>query len=183
MLLMPVSGKSQMSQDGFPFHSPAPAGYSVVRLMPWRSDVSIIGLVECPEIEGAQRVSQGINASLVTPDGESLKHYPKSFSFRVTATLRKTLLDGPSETVATKFEPQEFLLKLRFKLKIYQGLQRRDVFPQSVKIIGVPGDVPYDERIFRVSFDVADLPITDRMVLEILSPENERLTHFTFGLL
>lgn len=155
----------------------------MILLTPSKAEVSILGLVECPEIEGAQRVSQGIKAFLISSNGVPLKHYPREFSFRITATMRKTLLDSPSQTVATKYDPRQFLMKLRFKLKIYHGLQRRAVFPRSVKMIGMPGDVPYDERVFRVNFDVEDLPVTDRIVLEILSPEDELLTHFTFGLL
>jgi hypothetical protein len=183
LIAMPVAAGSQPSVNGFPFHSPSPAGYNVILLQPSHKEISILGLIECPEFEGAQRVSEGIKAFLISPEGLPLKHYPRELAFRVTATLRKTLLDGPSASVATKYDPGEFLLKLRFKLKVYHGLERRDLFPQSVKMIGMPGDVPYDERVFRVKFDIGDVPISDRVMLEILSPENEKLTHFTFGLL
>jgi hypothetical protein len=182
LTLAPVA-RSQNLQNGFAFHSPAPAGYSVVVLQPSRTEVSILGLVECPEFDGAKKVSEGIQAFLLSADGAAMKHYPREFSFRVTATLRKTLLDGPSETLFSRYDPQQFLLKLGFKLRIYHGLERRDIFPRSVKMIGMPADVPYDERVYRVIFDVDDLPVSDRMVLEILSPENHRLTHFSFGVL
>jgi hypothetical protein len=183
LILTPVFGKPQGPQSGGPFHSPMPAGYSVVLLQPWRAELSILGMVECPAIEGAQKVSEGVRAFLISADGAPVKHYPREFSFRITATLRKTLLDGPSESLATSYDPRQFLLKLRFKLKVYHGLERRDIFPQSVTMIGMPGDVPYDERVFRVNFDVENIPVADRLVLDILSPENERVTHFTFGLL
>ena len=183
LILLQATGNTQSAEGDFPFHSPLPAGYIVVLLQPSRAQVSILGLVECPEMEGAQRVSQGVKAFLISPEGIPLKHSPRELSFRVTATLRKTLLDGPTETVATRYNPQQFLLKLGFKLKIYHGLERRDVFPRSIKMIGMPGDVPYDERVFRVNFDIPNVPLTDRLMLEIVSPENELLTHFTFGLL
>lgn len=155
----------------------------MVRLQPSHADVSFLGLIECPQMEGAQRVSQGVNASLVSAEGLPIKRFPRQLSFRVTATLRKTLLDGPTETVTTSYDPRAFLLKLRFKLKIYHGLERREVFPRSVKNLGMPVDLSYDERIFRVSFDLDNVPVSDRLVLVILSPRNEVLTHFTFGLL
>jgi len=182
-LVMPLSGTGQSLQSAYPFHSPAPAGYQVIMLLPWHSQVSILGLVECREIEGLQRISRGNKAFLISPDGARVEEYPREFNFRVTATLRKTLLDPPSESVTTTFIPQQFLMKLRYKLKVYRGLERRVLFPQSVKIIGVPADLPYDERVYRVKFDVDNLAVTDRMVLEVLSPQDELLTHFSFGLL
>jgi hypothetical protein len=47
-----------------------------------------------------------------------------------------------------------------------------------VKLVGMPMDVPYDERIYRVSFDLGEVPLADRIVLEVLSPREERLTRF-----
>ena len=60
---------------------------------------------------------------------------------------------------------------------------QRQVAPVSVQLIGVPQDVPYDERVYRVTFDVGDLLVTDRCVLMVLSPDGERLTRFHFNLL
>jgi len=50
-------------------------------------------------------------------------------------------------------------------------------------MIGVPADIPYDERVFRVSFDIGERPVTDRFMLEIYSPEGEQLGRFCFELL
>jgi hypothetical protein len=142
-----------------------------------------LGLIECPEVEGARHLSEGLNSKVLTADGVPLKHFPRHFSFRVTVSLRKTVLDGPSDTLMTTEDPQQFLLKLGFKLKVYHGLETYEIDPQSVKMIGVPADIPYDERIFRVSFEVENLPVSDRVVLLVLSPEEEQLTHFSFALL
>lgn len=177
-----VAGPGQL-ETGPGFHSAMPAGYVVVRLEPSGANVAVLGLIECPEMEGARHVSEGLNSKIVAADGVPLKHFPHQFSFRITVSLRKTLLDGPSETVMTQDDPRQFLLKLGFKLKIYHGLETHEVLPQSVKLIGVPADIPYDERVFRVSFEVGNLPVSDRMVLQVLSPEDELLTHFSFGLL
>jgi hypothetical protein len=120
---------------------------------------------------------------MVTAQGEALREFPRHFSFRVTATLRKTLIDGPDRTLTTGEEPLEFLLKLGFRLKVYDGLETQELAPSSVSLIGVPADVNYDERVFRISFDVGSIPVTDRMILQVLSPDGQELTHFPFGLL
>jgi hypothetical protein len=62
-------------------------------------------------------------------------------------------------------------------------LQMREIQPDSVEMIGVPADIAYDERIYRVRFNVDQLPVTDRCVLEVLLPDGERLTRFHFDLL
>ena len=165
-------------------HAATPAGYSVIQLNPSGALLSLLALVECPEIEGAQHVAEGLNATIVSAEGVPLKHFPRDFSFRITATLRKTVLDPPEHTIVTKEEPRQFLFKLGFRLKIYDGLDMREVEPKTVTLIGVPADIAYDERVFRLTFDVGgDLPLSDRLILEALSPQGESLTHCCFGLL
>jgi hypothetical protein len=165
------------------FHSAMPAGYEVVLIKPTGAEVSLLGLIECPELEGAQHVAEGINSRIVSADGNPISHFPRNFSFRVTASLRKTVLSGPSGEVSSDQSPQDFLLNLKFKLNVYDGLDVHEVQPESVQMIGVPADVPYDERVYRISFNAEKVPVTDRFVLEVLSPEGERLTRFHFDLL
>ena len=51
-------------------------------------------------------------------------------------------------------------------------------------MIGVPADVPYDERVYRVNFDLPDNePVTERFVLEVIRPRGERLARLHFSLL
>jgi hypothetical protein len=177
-----VAGAGQL-ETGPGLHSAMPAGSTVVRLEPSGADIAVLGLIECPQIEGARRVAEGMRSRIVSADGSTLEHFPSRFSFRITVSLRKTLIDGPADTIMSPNDPQQFLLKLGFKLRVYDGLEARELPLQSVEIIGVPADIPYDERVFRLSFDVEDLPVTDRVVLVILSPEEEPLTHFAFALL
>ena len=165
------------------FRWATPAGYDVVLLKPAGTIVSLMGLIECPELEGAQQVAEGVNARIVSADGRTITHFPKDFSFRITASLRKTLLSGATTEINSSQDPNDFLLKLKFNLKVYDGLEMRLIQPESVQMIGVPGDVPYDERVYRISFNLDQIPVTNRFVLEILSPEGERLTRFHFDLL
>jgi hypothetical protein len=120
----------------------------------------------------------------VLADGEPLESFPRHFSFRVTATLRKTLLEEPGTTLKTEEDPSEMLATLKFRLKAYDGLQMRVIEPESTSMIGVPADVPYDERVYRVNFDLpGNEPPTERFVLEVIAPEGERLARLHFSLL
>ena len=175
-------GASTMSGPGL--HAATPAGVTVIQLNPSGAQLALLALIECPEIEGAQHVAEGLKATIVSADGVPLKHFPRDFSFRITASLRKTVLEPPESTIVTGEEPRQFLLKLGFRLKIYDGLDMREVEPKTVTLIGVPSDIAYDERVFRLTFDVGgELPLSDRLILEALSPQGESLTHFCFGLL
>lgn len=180
-VLAPAGTVSFRTAPGF--HATTPAGTYLVQLKPSGAMLSLMGLIECSEIEGVQQVSQGLQAKVVSPRGVALRQFPQHFSFRITASLRKLLIDTPDHILTTSDDPQAFLLKLRFRLKVYQGLDMHEVAPESVTLIGVPAEIAYDERIFRVSFDVGDLPVTDRVVLEVSSPEGEGVTHFPFVLL
>jgi hypothetical protein len=178
-----ITPRGAVTISGPGLHANTPVGYSVIQLTPSGALVSLLALIECPEIEGAQHVSEGLNATIVSAEGVPMEHFPRDFSFRITASLRKTVLDPPERTVVTPEEPRQFLLRLGFRLKIYDGLNMREVQPKTVTLIGVPADVSYDERVFRLTFDVGELPLSDRLVLEALSPQGETLTHFCFGLL
>jgi hypothetical protein len=92
-------------------------------------------------------------------------------------------VEGPNTSVDVADDPQALLLKLKFRIRAYNGLQVREIVPQSVEMIGMPADVPYDERVYRINIDAGNLPITDRLVIEIFSPQGELLTHFPFSLL
>jgi len=180
-MLAPAGTVSFRTTPGF--HATMPAGTTVVQLKPSGAMLSLMGLIECPEIEGVQQVSKGLQAKVVSPRGDTLRQFPQHFSFRITASLRKTLIETPDHSLTTGDDPKEFLLKLGFRLKVYDGLDVHEVAPASVTLIGVPAEIAYDERIFRISFDVGQLPVTDRMILEVTSPEGEDVTHFPFGLL
>lgn len=165
------------------FRSAMPVGYDVVLLKPAGGTVSFLGLIECPELEGAQQVDEGVNARIVSPDGRTLTHFPRDFSFRITASLRKTVVNDATMAINNSQDPNDFLLNLKFNLKVYNGMERRWIEPLSVQMIGVPADIRYDERIYRLHFDASQIPVTDRFVMEILSPEGAVLTRFHFEML
>src|SRR5262249_50183673 len=146
-----------------------PAGYEVVVLKPSHATLSMMGLIECAELEGTQRVSQGLSSKLVSSSGVPIRKFPPRFSFRITVSLRKVVLDGPMDTVEVSGDPRELLLGLGFRIQVYEGLHSREIAPESVEMIGMPAYVNYDERVYRVTVKTADLPITDRFKIEIIS--------------
>ena len=178
-----VAAAGTLLKSGPGLHSAMPAGYDVIVLKPSGANLSLMGLIECPELEGARHVAAGLHSRIVAADGAHIEKFPHHFSFRITASLRKTVLSGPSGEITSTETPQDFLLKLKFNLKAYDGLAVHQIEPESVQMIGVPADIAYDERVYRVSFSIDKMPVTDRFVLEVLSPNDDRLTRFHFDLL
>lgn len=171
-------------QDLAAYRAFTPAGGEVVLLKPSGAEITLLGLAECKELEGAQQVDHGLQARVVKANGAPMERFPKHFSFRVTATLRKTLIEEPGSVLKTNEEPALLLTRLKFKLKAYDGLQVRVIEPDSSVMIGVPVDVPYDERIYRVTFHLSgNEPPTTRFVLEVAEPKGERLARLHFSLL
>lgn len=165
------------------YHATTPAGYDVIQLQPSGALVSILGLFECPQLKGAQRLNQGLESQIVLSDGAKLDRFPSQFSVRVTASLRKALMEEPEFTVKTDKAPGDFLLGLRFRLQAYDGLDHHVILPRSVTMIGAPATLPYYERIYRLNFNVGDRPITSRFLLEVFSPKGEQIGRFSFRLL
>jgi hypothetical protein len=181
LAVVAAARNSQKPMSGV--RSNMPAGYAVMVLKPSKATLSLMGLIECPELEGAQHVAEGSHKRLVSADGETIRQFPQRFSFRITASLKKIFIEVPDSSVDIAGDPQELLLKLKFRIRAYNGLESREIEPQSIEMIGVPADVPYDERVYRINVDTGNLPITDRVIIEILSPQGELLTHFPFSLL
>jgi hypothetical protein len=184
LLIVVCSGIAAMAKNSpkpLPgMHPNMPAGYVVMVLKPSRATLSLIGMIECPELDGAQHVAEGSHKRLVLADGTTGKQFPQRFSFRITASLKKIFIEGPDTSVDVAGDPQELLLKLKFRIRAYHGLESREIVPQSIEMIGMPADVPYDERVYRINVDTGNLPITDRVIVEILSPQGELLAHFPF---
>src|SRR5947207_5363586 len=164
-------------------HPIMPLGYEVLTLKPAGASLSLLGRIEVPDLQGAWHVGEGTSARIVAADGTTVTHFPKTFSFRVTVSLRKTLVIEPASEVTSAESPQDFLLKLKFRFRVFRGLESREIQPELLQMIGVPADVAYDERVYRISFSGQKIPVSDRCILEVLSPTGERLTRLHFDLL
>ena len=176
------AGKAPPDPDlEYRFHSVVPLGTDAVIIKPGKHTVYLLAAAESIGFEGMRRIKEGENTySLLAPDGQPVTAYPQFIDFRVMATrrdLRDPDLDPfPMEQPVTDLN--QYLLGLQFELKAFHGLECRTLAPAVVQMVGMPGDVSYDERVYRVSFNLGQVPIGDKLVLEILDPQGQRLAKF-----
>ena len=181
-----VAGAAPQNSDSeFEFHSVVPLGMEPIRLEPAGDLIALFASADGPEFEGLRRTGAGSSAELLRADHSRVRHYPRQLTFRVTATKRFLLLPGTDTPfpIETNTALNDFLLGLRFEVKVFNGLEARTLEPISARLIGVPADVPYTERIYRVTFELNDVPISQRVVLEILTPEGDRMCKFNLDLI
>jgi len=161
-----------------------PLGADAFLLRPAGREFYLMSCIEDRRFDRLQ-VSRVRNSPFVIDaSGDVWEHYPADLTFRVTATAMdpgsvKTDIDNIDE----QGDMNSFLLGLRFRLKVFRGLQMQIVNPSAVHLIGMPSDVPYDERVYRVKFNAADFPVDARLVMEVLSPAGKLLSRFHLELL
>jgi hypothetical protein len=173
--------KSPPTAWGYDFHAVVPLGHDTLRLEPAKKVVCLLASAEAIGFEGLQRREDNGRVLVTSANGEPVKHYPEVIDFRVTASARKKKLAESDEApypVHAEQPVNDYLLGLKFRLVIFHGLEARVLEPAAVKLIGVPADVPYDERVYRVSFNVGKVAVEDRMVLEVLDPDGNRVSKF-----
>ncbi len=170
------------------YHSVVPLGEDAVLLQPAKRVLYFLASAQSYEFEGWRDIMDDANNKSVLLDrsGNPVERFPRFVDFRVTVSTRpKALPQLDPFTLDCESEcdgDNDYLLNLNFRVRIFHGLQVTVLEPRVVKLIGMPLDVPYDERVYRVSFDLGEVPTTDRIVLEVLSPEGERLTKFHLDL-
>jgi hypothetical protein len=136
-----------------------------------------------PELKNLERVSDGGRSYVRTIDGQRVGQYPEKLTLRISVG-NKTRVEGtkPLE-LDTAYSAQELAKNLHFRLRVYDGLEYRQIEPASAKIIGVPADVPYDERIYLVEFLLDKVPVDNRLMIEVLDPKDTRVTRFSISML
>jgi hypothetical protein len=170
--------------ETFFFHSPVPLGLEAIRVMPSKKMVYLLASAENQTLDGIQ-VNRAPHVGFVArSDGSPVKSYPSGLDFRVTATALPNDFKGVDQFQVTSNESMnDFLLGLKFKLKVFRGLKKKELTPTNVKLIGVPAYQSYEERVYRVSFDTPNLPVDARLVLEVYSADGTRLTRFHLEML
>jgi hypothetical protein len=136
------------------------------------------------EFEGQEIWLDGDRHVLKTSGGKLVENYPRHVRFRVSVCERDSsyLIDAPIPIATHANTFDEFISGLKFEMVVFHALTYRTVQPAKVTHIGIPLDVPSNERIYEVSFDVGDVPITDRIVMHVLTDQGERLAKFNVDL-
>jgi hypothetical protein len=163
------------------YHSVVPMGEDALLLQPANRALFFLASAASTGFEGWRRSADSTGNTILAVDGSPVEHYPRFIDFRVTVSARANAIPGLQPLLVDCESLQdlnEYLLNLRFRLKIFRGLEVTVVEPKMVKLVGMPMDIRYDERIYRLSFDLGEVPLADRIVLEVLSPSEERLTRF-----
>ena len=159
-----------------------PLGADAIRLMPANKILGLMVSVESAKLRNARVLNVEGRKVVEGGDGNEIKNYPDDLSFRVTITDTPKNLESLPMTVDTKVGPGELSTNLRFKLHRFSGLESEDFKPEKSEMIGMPANVPYNERIYRVKFKTGEFSIDDRLMLEILAPDGTRIAKFHFFL-
>jgi len=182
-LLSAIPASPQTSRV-FNLNGRIPLGIESFRLQPAGREFYLMASVENPSFEGLYRsVGRDGHVSLFSATDKPVTFYPTKVQFRLTASAREKLVeDRPFDTHA-KLSISDLLGQLHFRVKVFHALEYRSIKPSLVEDMGVPTDVPCDERIYRIGFDLGKVPIEDRVVMEVYSPTGERLCKFHMDLM
>jgi hypothetical protein len=167
----------------FQFHAVVPLGMESLELLPSHRLVNLLASATSPQFEGMERKPSRGHVVLLRDRGRNVRYFPEQVDFRVSASTEGQGFDPNPLQVETPIAPSEFMLGLHFRLKVFHGLDSFYLEPESVEQIGEPADVPASERIYVAHFALRHLPVTDRILLEVLDPSGERITRFHLDLL
>ncbi len=185
-LCVAVAGNNRVPQPNivrYIYHARIPMGSETFAVKPWKSVLTVLASAENPRFEGWRREQHGDKEILFDGSGQPVRHFPDHLNFRISVGTRTHLSDDDHPfALNAKLPVNDYLLHLKFRVKIFHGLRETIIEPENVALIGVPADVSYDERIYRASFDLPTVPIEDRIVLEVLAPHGERLCKFHLDL-
>ena len=136
------------------------------------------------EFDGQGLYVDGDRKILKLANGDPVQHYPHELHFRVSVSERAGFapVDPPVPVEFHETPFGEFISSLKFEMRIFHALKLRIVRPTKVTQIGMPLDVPSNERIYDVCFDLGEVPISDRIVVHVLTANGDRLAKFNFDL-
>src|ERR1051325_8919271 len=158
---------AQSEREVLHFHAMIPLGAEAyeVRSDKWKDLMTLLASAENPRFEGM--VSRPVNQhdELFSPDGTRVETYPGPVAFRITATWRARFMEASPFPIGATGDANDYLLHLKFRVVVFHGLRQKLLEPDSVEMIGVPGEEPYDERIYRLVVDLTNVPLSDRVVV------------------
>jgi hypothetical protein len=181
----PISaGTPQTDDNGAQLHAAMPIGGDSLILQPSKQRLNMLVTVESKDFENI-KLSGNTNRSRKVTDlnGNAVDFYPRELTFRFTIGSRTSKEESVPYAVESRATPDQFQSNLRFRLKVFRGVDAQRFEPTEAKIVGVPAEVPYDERIYRVTFSLPEIPVSDRMMLEVLDESGARVAKFHLQLM
>ena len=168
----------------FVFRHHTPMGGDSLILMPSKKRVQLLATLESKELEGVRQIRYGQDEFLRGPDGGPFRFYPQELKFRFSIGQKVTFLEKNPSPIETKDTPDEFQSNLRFQLKLFDGLKAEVLEPAEAKMIGVPKNIPYEERIYSVTFKLPrEVPAHERLKLEVYDRNGTQIAKFQVQLL
>ncbi len=158
-------------------------GSDSILLQPTKQRLNMLLTVECPEMEKIIVRGDGPSRTATYDDGSTVKFYPQNLSFRFTIGQRTATDDSTPNDVDTKATLDHFQSNLHFRLKVFHGTHARTYEPTETTMLGIPADIPSDERIYHFSFKVKNVSVDDRMMLEVLDEQGNRVSKFHLQIL
>lgn len=184
LLSTAISAVAQVHFTPISINGRIPLGIESFRLDPAKQDFYLMASAETPAFVGLRRVIDGRSTlRLVSRNGKTMHSYPDRVQFRLTASAREKMLEDHPFGTKSNLSLVDLLASLKFRLKVFHGLAYRYIEPASVDDVGMPRNLPYNERIYRIGFNLGHIPIEDRVVMEVISPSGERLCKFHLDLL
>lgn len=161
-----------------------PLGAEVFALHDKQDVFYVLASAWSPEFAGEAVWVKGEERVLKSATGDVVQNYPRKISFRISVSRGDDFLftDRPLLVEAHSADFNGFITGLRFEMRVYHALESRVLHPVRIQHIGIPPDVPSTERIYNVSFDLGNVPISDRIVVHILTQDGQRLAKFTCDL-
>ena len=172
----PVAGTFQNSEVGF--HSVVPLGVESLQFSKSKQLLNLMASAYSPEFGDLHRAGYSRMASTLSGPRHKAGYYPSQITFRVSALTGDSAFEEDPLPLPRPADVNDYLMHLQFRLKLFSGLSYFYVQPASVEMIGMPAEVPYDERIYLAGFNLNGVPATDRIVLEVLDPAGTRISRF-----
>lgn len=184
VVCLAIAAPAQNGRQEVIFRTHTPMGGDALILMPAKQKLQLLATMEAKELEGVRQINDGRDQYLRGPDGEPFRHYPRELRFRFSIGKKVAYIEKNPLPVETKDSTDEFQSNLRFQLKLYQGLRVQVVEPEEARIIGVPKNIPYDERIYSVRFKLPrDVSADERLKLEVYDRNGVQIAKFHVQLL
>lgn len=165
------------------YHSMVPLGAIIYELHPRKRTFFVEATAVNEQFEGMQVREVADEKYVTDSSGVRVSRFPDQLSFRVATGLQiRHLQDKYRELVNAPCDIDYYLSHLQFRLKVFRGLKDRAVIPRSINIAGGPLDSKTKERMYEVSFETRNVRMEDRVVLEVLGPDGERIGKFHLDL-